>query len=103
MCAFVQHDDQGNLLKKKGIKYICIPQFNRLETRYHLILLENKKYFVYVGSLNKRKGFAEFYDLVKKLPRSHSRSSDNLGMKRAHCFLLRLVLQKLQTSWSLKP
>ena len=76
--VLVQHDDQGNLLKKKGIKYIVFPNLIDLN-EIPSDSTENKKYFVYVGSLNKRKGFAEFYDLVKKLP---SQSFKVIGQPR---------------------
>lgn len=76
--VLVQHDDQGNLLKKKGINHIVFPNLidlNEIPTD----TAATKKHFVYVGSLNKRKGFAEFYDLVKMLP---SQSFKVIGQPR---------------------
>jgi glycosyltransferase involved in cell wall biosynthesis len=76
--VLVQHDDQGNLLKKKGINHIVFPNLidlNEIPSGN----TATKKHFVYVGSLNKRKGFAEFYDLVKRLP---SQSFKVIGQPR---------------------
>ena len=76
--VLVQHQGQGDLLAKKGIKHIVFPNLIDMD---EIPANPNpvKKHFVYVGSLNKRKGFAEFYDLVKKLP---SQSFKVIGQPR---------------------
>jgi glycosyltransferase involved in cell wall biosynthesis len=66
----VQHRGQKEILKKKNIDSIIFPNIIDItETPNETNVL--KKDFVYVGSLDKRKGFAEFYEIVTRSP-SHS-------------------------------
>ena len=64
---FAQHQGQKNILDKKKIKSVVLPnliELNEIPT----ILNPLRKEFIYVGALDKRKGFIEFYKLVKKTP-----------------------------------
>jgi glycosyltransferase involved in cell wall biosynthesis len=63
----VQHKGQEELLMKKGITSVGLP--NMIEMLHKNIeLTETKGSFVYVGSLDKRKGFGKFYELVERTP-----------------------------------
>jgi hypothetical protein len=68
--VFVQHEGQKQILLRKGIKSI---QLNNLIDISKLPVISNpiKNDFVYAGWLDKRKGIAEFFELVKRSP-SHS-------------------------------
>lgn len=63
--VLVQHEGQKNILIKKGIKSII---FNNLIELNEIPEMLNpiRQDFSYVGALDKRKGFAEFYKLVEK-------------------------------------
>jgi glycosyltransferase involved in cell wall biosynthesis len=63
----VQHDGQKNLLIKKGIKSVI---FNNLIDINNIKVNSDpaKNSYCYVGSLDRRKGFPEFFELVKKAP-----------------------------------
>ncbi len=62
--VFVQHIGQKELLKTKNIDSIVIP--NVIDTSSFTAGTDSdKKDFVYVGSLDKRKGFADFYRVVE--------------------------------------
>ncbi len=65
--VLVQHQGQKDLLYKKNIKSVI---FNNLieEGEFPQKSDIPAKDFVYVGALDKRKGFAEFYELVKMAP-----------------------------------
>lgn len=67
-CVIVQHPGQKEILGKKNIKSIVFP--NIIET-YSIKTISNpeKKDFVYVGSLDKRKGFADFFKVVQLSPK----------------------------------
>ncbi len=64
---FVQHEGQQQLLLQKGIKSILFPNLIDL-TQIPVISNPTHSYFVYVGWLDKRKGFTEFFEIVKKSP-----------------------------------
>lgn len=66
--VMVQHEGQKEILRKKGIDSVVFHNFISTDK---IGSLERKPDtdFVYVGSLDKRKGFAEFFELVKKTPR----------------------------------
>ena len=68
--VFVQHTGQKKILERKNIRYVVFP--NLIDTS-EIPAEKNplKRDFVYVGSLDKRKGFAEFFDVVMKSP-SHT-------------------------------
>ncbi len=65
--VFVQHDGQKQKLLQKGIKSIL---FSNLIDLSQLPVSANKNPtdFIYVGSLDKRKGFAEFFEIIEKAP-----------------------------------
>jgi len=64
---FAQHEGQMNILRKKEINSVLFP--NLIEIN-ELPVLENpvRNDFIYVGSLDKRKGFVDFYKLICKTP-----------------------------------
>jgi glycosyltransferase involved in cell wall biosynthesis len=63
--VFVQHIGQKELLKKKNIDSVILP--NVIDTSSFTVGADyDKTDFVYVGSLDKRKGFADFYRVVKE-------------------------------------
>jgi len=65
--VFAQHNGQIQILLEKGIKSLLYPnlidiaQIPKIEKQEH-------KNFIYVGWLDKRKGFSEFFELVKRSP-----------------------------------
>jgi glycosyltransferase involved in cell wall biosynthesis len=62
-CVLVQHEGQKELLRKRSIKSIVFP--NVIDTSaIDPVLKPEKKDFVYVGSLDTRKGFVNFFKLV---------------------------------------
>jgi glycosyltransferase involved in cell wall biosynthesis len=65
--VLVQHEGQKNALLKKGINSII---FNNLIELGEIpqVLDHDRHDFSYVGALDKRKGFAQFYELVVKAP-----------------------------------
>lgn len=69
-CVLVQHEGQKNILRSKGIESVVFPnviksgEFPKAESSV-------RKDFVYVGSLDKRKGFADFFRIVQNAP-NHS-------------------------------
>jgi glycosyltransferase involved in cell wall biosynthesis len=65
--VLVQHVGQKNTLAKKGIKSVI---FNNLIELHEIPQVTDpvRQDFCYVGALDKRKGFAEFYQLVEKAP-----------------------------------
>ena len=65
--VFVQHEGQKQLLLKKGIKSILFPNLIDL-SQIPLIPNPTHDYFIYVGWLDKLKGFTEFFEIVKKSP-----------------------------------
>jgi len=66
-CVLVQHESQKEILRKRNIGSIVFP--NLIDTyAINTVLLSEKKDFIYVGSLDKRKGFADFFKLVQRSP-----------------------------------
>lgn len=65
--VFAQHSGQKEILTKRGIKSIV---FNNLIDLAILPEIENPVHnqFIYVGWIDRRKGFAEFYQLVMDSP-----------------------------------
>lgn len=63
----VQHKGQQAILKKKGIDSVMLP--NMIDMAHmNIEPKEGNGGFVYVGSLDKRKGFGKFYELVERTP-----------------------------------
>lgn len=65
--VFVQHEGQRQILLKKQINSILFPNLIDL-TKIPVISEPVQNDFIYVGALDKRKGFAEFFEVVKKSP-----------------------------------
>jgi glycosyltransferase involved in cell wall biosynthesis len=63
----VQHEGQRDLLLEKGIKSILFPNLIDL-TKLPVLSNPARNYFIYVGWLDKRKGFTEFFEIVNKMP-----------------------------------
>jgi glycosyltransferase involved in cell wall biosynthesis len=62
--VIVQHNGQKEILKRKNIKSVVFP--NVIDTSaFQLDQNPERKDFVYVGSLDKRKGFANFFKIVQ--------------------------------------
>lgn len=65
--VIVQHKGQREILKKKNIESVVFP--NVIDTSsFQLDQNPERKDFVYVGSLDKRKGFADFYKIAQLSP-----------------------------------
>lgn len=65
--VLVQHEGQRNILLNKGIKSLVFPNlFSSIE--HPIIKTNNSHDYIYVGWLDMRKGFKEFYELVKQAP-----------------------------------
>jgi glycosyltransferase involved in cell wall biosynthesis len=66
-CVFVQHEGQRQMLLQDGIKSILFPNLIDIA---QIPVTSNPlpKDFIYVGWLDKRKGFIEFFELVNKAP-----------------------------------
>ena len=82
--VLVQHNGQKEILKRKGIETTVLA--NLIDTNtINYVRDGNKKDFVYVGSMDKRKGFTEFYEIVIKSPaysfKVIGRRRDNVGDK----------------------
>jgi glycosyltransferase involved in cell wall biosynthesis len=65
--VLVQHEGQKNNLLKKGINSIIFNNLIKLDEIPH-VLNPVRQDFSYVGALDNRKGFAEFFELVEKTP-----------------------------------
>jgi len=63
----VQHKGQKEILSKKGIDSVMLPNMIEL-ANMDIEQAEENGCFVYVGSLDKRKGFGKFYELVGRTP-----------------------------------
>ena len=65
--VFVQHGGQKEILQKKNINSIVFPNLIDLN-EVPEVTDPLRKDFIYVGWLDKRKGFVEFFELVNKSP-----------------------------------
>ena len=65
--VLVQHEGQKKILAKKHIESCVFSNLIDLEGAI-LTPTNPSDHFIYVGSLDKRKGFAEFFELIKKTP-----------------------------------
>jgi glycosyltransferase involved in cell wall biosynthesis len=68
--VFVQHEGQKQILLRKGVRSVLFSNLIDL-TKLPVISKTVQNDFVYVGWLDKRKGFAEFFELVRRSP-SHT-------------------------------
>ncbi|MEO9146706.1 MAG: glycosyltransferase family 4 protein [Ginsengibacter sp.] len=65
--VLVQHQRQKDILSKKNIRSVVF--FNIIEpTKSLATQIQTSNYFIYVGSLDKRKGFVDLFNLIKKTP-----------------------------------
>lgn len=63
--VLAQHEGQKNILSKKNINSLVFPNlFDLPEVPF--VSSQAKKDFVYVGWLDKRKGFTTFFEIIKK-------------------------------------
>jgi len=66
-CVLVQHRGQKELLESKGIASVVFP--NVIDTSgITPVSNPERNYYVYVGSLDKRKGFKDFFRVVQLSP-----------------------------------
>jgi glycosyltransferase involved in cell wall biosynthesis len=65
--VFAQHEGQKQILAKRGIKSVVFSNLIDLSLLPSIKPAEHN-HFIYVGWIDKRKGFAEFFELVKKSP-----------------------------------
>jgi glycosyltransferase involved in cell wall biosynthesis len=63
--VFAQHEGQKQILLQKNIKSMVFPNLIDL-TQQEIVTNPVHKDFIYVGSLDKRKGFIEFFEVVNK-------------------------------------
>lgn len=65
--VFVQHDGQAKYLLDRHLKSI---KFHNLIELNEVPVIQNpeRNYFIHVGSLDRRKGFTEFYEIIKRSP-----------------------------------
>ena len=68
-CVIVQHHGQKEILNKKNIESIVFPNIIDTSAFKTDHLNPERKDFVYVGSLDKRKGFADFFKIVQLSPK----------------------------------
>jgi glycosyltransferase involved in cell wall biosynthesis len=66
--VFAQHEGQKEILAKRGIKSVLF--YNLIDLSL-LPSIKSKEHndFIYVGWIDKRKGFAQFFELVKNSPK----------------------------------
>ncbi len=62
--VFAQHTGQIEILLKRGIKSVLFPNLIDLSLLPSVKPVEHD-HFIYVGWIDKRKGFAEFFEIVK--------------------------------------
>jgi glycosyltransferase involved in cell wall biosynthesis len=67
-CVFVQHEGQRSRLQQKHIQSVLFPNLIELEKTIDDTIAIKKEEFVYVGSIDKRKGILEFYEIVRETP-----------------------------------
>lgn len=65
--VLVQHEGQKKFLAKKNIKSLVFPNLIELYGQVPSTT-GTPDHFIYVGSLDKRKGFIKFFELVQKTP-----------------------------------
>jgi len=66
--VLVQHQGQKNILEKKGIKSIIVSNLIDI-SKFPTSSGPVQKDFIYIGWLSQRKGFPEFFEIVKKCPK----------------------------------
>jgi len=96
--VLVQHSSQGEILNRKGIQSTVLPNLIDINSVKYVQECD-KQDFIYVGSMDKRKGFADFYEIVIKSPaytfKVIGRRRDNVGdkyyKKLATCINVKLM------------
>lgn len=66
--VLVQHQGQKNILKKKGIRSQIVSNLIDI-SKFPISSKSVQKDFIYIGWLSQRKGFPEFFEIVKKCPK----------------------------------
>ncbi len=66
--VFAQHEGQKEILAKRGIKSVIFNNLIDLSLLPSITGAEHD-HFIYVGCIDKRKGFAQFFELVKNSPK----------------------------------
>ena len=66
--VLVQHDGQKEILLRKGIASRVFYNLIDISGLKWIIDTDSASAFVYVGSLDKRKGFEDFFEIVKRTP-----------------------------------
>ena len=91
--VLVQHEGQKKTLLKKGIKSVI---YNNLIELNEIPEAKDpeRKDFVYVGALDKRKGFRELYDLVNKCPSMKFKVIGSPRDKTGHFYFEKLKSNK---------
>jgi len=87
--VIVQHNGQKEILKEKNIDSVVFP--NVIDTSsFQQIPDPERKEFVYVGSLDKRKGFEDFYRIAQLSPNQKFKVIGSPRDKTGHRFFERL-------------
>lgn len=89
---FVQHSGQLETLEKRNIKSIILAN---LFDSSEISPISNpvKRDFIYVGWLDERKGFTEFFELVKKSPHHSFKVIGPPRGKKGHIYYEKLKLE----------
>ena len=92
-CIFVQHEHQKQILEKKGIHSVI---FQNLIDLSESLTIENpvRNDFIYVGSLDKRKGFTDFFEIVKHTPKCTYKVIGQARDRTGYLFLKKLKAYK---------
>jgi glycosyltransferase involved in cell wall biosynthesis len=86
---FAQHEGQKKILQEKNIKSIVFPNLIDL-TQIPVVLNPIQDDFIYVGSLDRRKGFIEFFNLVNKAPSQRFKVVGQPRDKTGHLYFEKL-------------
>jgi glycosyltransferase involved in cell wall biosynthesis len=91
--VLAQHEGQKDVLRQKGIHSVIFNNLIDLKTLPEL-KTSGKKDFCYVGALDRRKGFAEFFELVNKAPDEHFKVIGQPRDKTGHYYFEKLKSYK---------
>lgn len=90
---FVQHEQQQKILEKKGIRSVIFR--NLIDLRESPVIANPvRNDFIYVGSLDKRKGFIDFFEIVKHTPQCTYKVVGQARDKTGFLFLEKLKTYK---------
>lgn len=90
--VFVQHSGQLETLKRKNINSIVLANLFD-SSKISVISNPEKKDFIYVGWLDERKGFTEFFELVKRAPQHSFKVVGPPRGKVGHIYYEKLKLE----------